>query len=164
MQPISALMVNQKVFEAMLDESRKLGGFAHGFTYAGHPVTTAVAMETLRIYEEMDMLGHVQEVGPYLQQAAARLSDHPLVGDVRGVGMIAAIEMVADKESRAPFDPGLKVGAVVEKYAREHGLIARFIGDRIAFSPPLIITEAEIDIIMVRMRRALDDALKELQG
>jgi 4-aminobutyrate--pyruvate transaminase len=121
-------------------------------------------METLRIYEEMDMLGHVQEVGPYLQQAAARLSDHPLVGDVRGVGMIAAIEMVADKESRAPFDPGLKVGAVVEKYAREHGLIARFIGDRIAFSPPLIITEAEIDIIMVRVRRALDDALKELQG
>ncbi len=73
MQPISALMINQRVFEAMLDESRKLGNFAHGFTYAGHPVTTAVAMETLRIYEEMDMLGHVRDVGPYLQQAAATL-------------------------------------------------------------------------------------------
>ena len=111
----------------------------------GHPVTTAVAMETLRIYEEIDMLGHVQEVGPYLQQAAAPLADHPLVGDVRGVGMIAALEMVADKDTRAPFDPALKVGAIADRYAREHGLIARFIGDRIAFSPPLIITEAEID-------------------
>src|SRR5258708_38480155 len=133
MQTISALMINQRVFEAMLDESKKLGNFAHGFTYAGHPVTTAVAMETLRIYDEMDMLGHVQQVGPYLQEASARLKDHPLVGDVRGVGLIAALEMVADKETRAPFDPALKVGATVDRYAREHGLIARFIGDRIAF-------------------------------
>ena len=164
MQPISALLINQRIFSAMLDESSKLGNFAHGFTYAGHPVTTAVAMETLRIYDEMDMLGHVREVGPYLQQAAAALSDHPLVGDVRGVGLIAALEMVADKDTRAPFDPALKVGATVEKYAREHGLIARFIGDRIAFSPPLIITEAEIDEIMLRLRRALDDTWKVLRA
>jgi 4-aminobutyrate--pyruvate transaminase len=157
-------MVNQRVFDAMLDESRKLGGFAHGFTYAGHPVTTAVAMEVLRIYDEIDMLGHVQEVGPYLQQTAAGLADHPLVGDVRGVGMIAALEMVADKDSRAPFDPALKVGAIADKYAREHGLIARFIGDRIAFSPPLVICEAEIDVIMARVRRALDDTWNELRG
>ncbi len=164
MQPISALMVNQRIFEAMLDESHKLGNFAHGFTYAGHPVTTAVAMETLRIYDEINMLGHVQEVGPYLQQAAASLSDHPLVGDVRGVGMIAALEMVADKDTRAPFDAASKVGATVDKYAREHGLIARFIGDRIAFSPPLIITEAEIDEVMTRLRLALDDTWKEVRG
>jgi 4-aminobutyrate--pyruvate transaminase len=164
MQPISALLVNQRVFDAMLDESKKLGNFAHGFTYAGHPVTTAVAMETLRIYEEMDMLGHVQTVGPYLQQAAAALAEHPLVGDVRGVGLIAALEMVADKDTRAPFDPALKVGAIADKYAREHGLIARFIGDRIAFSPPLIITEAEIDEVMARTRKALDDTWKEVRG
>ena len=164
MQPISALMVNQRIFDAMLDESRKLGNFAHGFTYAGHPVTTAVAMETLKIYEEMDMLGHVQRVGPYLQQAAASLADHPMVGDVRGVGMIAALEMVADKATRAPFDPALKVGATVDSLAREHGLIARFIGDRVAFSPPLIITEAEIDEVMVRLRRALDDTWARVRG
>ena len=88
MQPISALLINQRVFEAMLDESRKLGNFAHGFTYAGHPVTTAVAMETLRIYEEIDMIGHVQRVGPYMQQALRRFADHPLVGEVRGVGLL----------------------------------------------------------------------------
>ena len=110
------------------------------------------------------MLGHVREVGPYLQQAAASLSEHPLIGDVRGVGLIAAMEMVADKDTRTPFDPGLKVGATVDKYAREHGLIARFIGDRIAFSPPLIITEAEIDEVMLRLRRALDDTWRDVLG
>ena len=161
MQQISALMVNQRIFEAMLDESRKLGGFAHGFTYAGHPVTTAVAMETLRIYDEIDILGMSSRA---VFATGGSRGGSPLVGDVRGVGMIAAMEMVADKATRAPFDADLKVGAIADKYAREHGLIARFIGDRIAFSPPLIITEAEIDIIMVRLRRALDDTLKELRG
>ncbi|HEY4172389.1 MAG TPA: aminotransferase class III-fold pyridoxal phosphate-dependent enzyme, partial [Rhodopila sp.] len=164
MQPISALMVNERVFEAMLDESRKLGNFAHGFTYAGHPVTTAVAMETLRIYEDMDMLGHVQRVGPYLQEKLEALADHPLVGEVRGVGLLTGIEMVADKETRAQFDPGRQVGATVDLHARKHGLITRFVGDRIAFSPPLIITEAEIDEAVVRIRRAMDDTWAELQG
>jgi 4-aminobutyrate--pyruvate transaminase len=163
MQPISALMVNQRVFEAMLDESRKLGNFAHGFTYAGHPVTTAVAMETLRIYEEMDMIGHVQRVGPYMQQVLSRFADHPLVGEIRGVGLLTGIEMVANKETRAPFDPARKLGATVDTHARRHGLITRFIGDRIAFSPPLIITEAEIDDVADRLGRALDDTWTEIK-
>jgi 4-aminobutyrate--pyruvate transaminase len=164
MQPISALMVNQHVFQAMLDESRKLGNFAHGFTYAGHPVTTAVAMETLRIYEDMDMLGHVASVGPYMQKALGALIDHPLVGEVRGVGLLTGIEMVADKNTRRQFDPALGVGARVDKHARKHGLITRFVGDRIAFSPPLVITEAEIDEVAIRISAAMDDAWAELQG
>ena len=162
MQPISALLINQRVFEAMLDESRKLGNFAHGFTYAGHPVTTAVAMETLRIYEDMDMLGHVRQVGPYLQARLGALADHPLVGEVRGVGLLTGIEMVADKATRAQFDPAGRVGAVVEKHARNHGLITRFVGDRIAFSPPLIITESELDEAVARITRALDDTWAEM--
>ncbi len=164
MQPISALLVNQRVFDAMLDESRKLGNFAHGFTYAGHPVTTAVAMETLRIYEEMDMVGHVQRVGPYMQQALARFADHPLVGEVRGVGLLTGIEMVQDKATRRLFDPGRKVGATVDRHARANGLITRFIGDRIAFSPPLIVSEAEIDDIAARLGRALDEAWSEISA
>jgi 4-aminobutyrate---pyruvate transaminase len=164
MQPISALLINQRVFQAMLDESRKLGNFAHGFTYAGHPVTTAVAMETLRMYDEMDMIGHVRRVGPYMQQVLARFCEHPLVGEVRGVGLLAGIEMVADKATRALFDPARKVGARVDRYARAHGLITRFIGDRIAFSPPLVVTEAEIDDIAARLGLALDDAWAELRG
>jgi 4-aminobutyrate---pyruvate transaminase len=164
MQPISALLINQRVFQALLDESRKLGNFAHGFTYAGHPVTTAVAMETLRIYDEMDMIGHVRRVGPYMQQVLAKFCAHPLVGEVRGVGLLAGIEMVADKVTRAQFDPERKVGATVDKHARAHGLITRFIGDRIAFSPPLVVTEAEIDDIAARLGLALDDTWAELRG
>jgi 4-aminobutyrate--pyruvate transaminase len=164
MQPISALLVNQRIFDAMLDESRKLGNFAHGFTYAGHPVTTAVAMETLRIYDEMDMIGHVQRVGAHLQQVMGRFADHPLVGEVRGVGLLTGIEMVANKDTRAPFDPAQKVGATVDQHARKHGLITRFIGDRIAFSPPLIVTEAEVDEIAARLGRALDDTWAEIRA
>ena len=164
MQPISALLVNQRLFDAMLDESRKLGNFAHGFTYAGHPVTTAVAMETLRIYEEMDMVGHVQRVGAHMQQVLARFADHPLVGDVRGVGLLTGIEMVQDKATRQLFDPARKLGAMVDRHARANGLITRFIGDRIAFSPPLIVTEAEIDDVAARLGRALDGAWEEIRG
>jgi 4-aminobutyrate--pyruvate transaminase len=164
MQPISATLINQRVFEAMLDESRKLGNFAHGFTYAGHPVTTAVAMETLRIYDEMDMIGHVQRVGPHLQAAIGRFADHPLVGEVRGVGLLVGIEMVADKATRAQFDPARKIGATVDRHARANGLITRFVGDRIAFSPPLIITEAEIDEVATRLGKALDATWAEIRA
>lgn len=163
MQPISALLVNERVFQAMVDESRKLGSFAHGFTYAGHPVTTAVALETLRIYEEMDMIGHVRRVGPYMQGVLGKLEAHPMVGEVRGVGLLTGIELVADRDRRTPFDPALQVGSRVGQHARAEGLIARVIGDRIAFSPPLIITEAEIDEIAARLARALDATWAELR-
>ncbi len=163
MQPISALLVNQRVFEAMLDESRKLGNFAHGFTYAGHPVTTAVAMETLRIYDEMDMIGHVQRVGPYMQQVMAKFTDHPLIGEVRGVGLMVGMEMMADKATRTAFDPARGVGRIADGHARKHGLIIRSIGDRIAFSPPLIITEAEVDDMAARLQRALDDTYADVR-
>ncbi len=164
MQPISALLVNERVFQAMLDESRKLGNFAHGFTYAGHPVTAAVALETLRIYDEMDMLGHVGEVGPYMQHLLARFAAHPMVGEVRGVGLLCGMELVADKASRTPFQPAGQVGATVDRHARRHGLITRFIGDRIAFSPPLIITKTELDDMAARLARALDDSWSEIRG
>src|SRR5215475_8513008 len=121
MQPISALLINQRIFEAMLDESRKLGNFAHGFTYAGHKVTTAVAMETLRIYDEMDMIGPVQQVGPYMQHALEKFADHPLIGDVRGVGLMCGMEMMADRSTRTPFDASRGVGRIADGHARKHG-------------------------------------------
>ena len=163
MQPISALLINERVFQAMLDESRKLGSFAHGFTYAGHPVTTAVAMETLRIYEEMDMIGHVQRVGPYMQQVLGRFAGHPLIGDVRGVGLMTGMEMMADKATDTAFDPALGVGRIADKHARNNGLITRFIGDRVAFSPPLIITEEEVDDMAALLQRTLDDTWAEVR-
>jgi 4-aminobutyrate--pyruvate transaminase len=164
MQPISALMVNEKVFSAMVDESKKLGNFAHGFTYAGHPVATAVALEVLRIYDEMDMVPHVQRVGAHMQKMLRGFADHPMVGDVRGVGLMCGMEMMADKATRTPFDPARKVSAIAEKHARANGLILRFIGDRVAFSPPLIITEAEVDDMGARLQKVLDATWAEVRA
>ncbi len=161
-QPISALMVNEKIYQAMLAESRKLGSFAHGTTYAAHPVAAAVAMETLRIYAEMDLVARVGRLGPKLQSALARFKDHALVGDVAGIGMIAGIEIVADKATRRHFDPALKLPAMLSRNLKKHGLILRVIGDRIALSPPLIIEEDEIAELARRLGKALDDTAAEL--
>jgi 4-aminobutyrate---pyruvate transaminase len=142
MQPISALLVSEKIYQAMLAESRKLGNFAHGYTYWAHPVAAAVALEVQRIYEEMDLVGHAKRVGAHLQRALARLADHPLVGDVRGVGLVAGLDIVANKRIRAIFDATLGVPVIIERNLRKHALILRVIGNRIALSPPVIITEA----------------------
>jgi 4-aminobutyrate--pyruvate transaminase len=156
--PIGAVLINQKVYEAIRDNSGRIGVFGHGFTYSGHPVSAAVALEALNIYEERDILGHVRRVGPLLQQALRGFSDHPLVGEVRGVGLMGALELVRDRETREPFDPAHAVGQQVVRLARQHGLILRTLGDSVAFSPPLIIDEAEIAELFDRFARALDDA------
>ena len=156
--PISAVMVNQRVFDALADESNAIGTFGHGFTYSGHPVPAAVAIETLKIYDEMDMGGHVRRVGPYLQAALReRFAAHELIGEVRGTGLIAAMELVADKAGRVNFDPKAKIGPRLTKIMEENGVIGRASpNDTLCFSPPLIITEAEIDEMLDRVSRSLD--------
>ncbi len=163
-QPISALMINEKIHQAMLVQSRKLGSFGHGFTYGAHPVACAVALETLKIYAERDIVGHVRSVSPSFLAGLEAIEDHPLVGDARGVGLIAGVELVADKRTREAFPPAAKVGNLVMEKCQEAGLIVRAIGDRIAFTPPLIITEAEIGEMFRLFRAGLDAALAELQG
>lgn len=163
-QPISALMISEPIYEAMIAESRKLGSFGHGFTYGGHPVACAVALETLKIYEERDILGHVREVSSVMQYGLKACEDHPLVGNARGVGLIAGVELMRDKATRKPFDPGLKVGALVERLCQENGLIVRAIGDRIAFTPPMIITADELEDMCARFRRGLDAAWTQIKA
>ncbi|MBI3514148.1 MAG: aspartate aminotransferase family protein [Proteobacteria bacterium] len=155
--PISGVMMTEKIYQALLTESEKIGTFGHGYTYSAHPVAAAVAIETLKIYEERDILGHVKQVMGRMQTGLRRFADHPLVGEVRGVGLIGAVELVADKKTRQPFDPKLGVGAYLAKQAQEHGVILRGLADSIGFCPPLIITEAEIDIMLTRFGKALDD-------
>jgi 4-aminobutyrate---pyruvate transaminase len=157
--PIGAVMVSADVYAALVKQSEKIGVFAHGFTYSGHPVTSAVALETLKIYEETDLISHVRKVAPRMQAGLRRFQDHPLVGEVRGIGLIGAIELVADKAARTPFDPKANVGGFLAKRAQHHGLIIRPLVDTIAFCPPLIIKEDEIDLMFERFSRALDDTL-----
>ncbi len=162
--PISAVMVNERIYQGLADGSASVGTFGHGFTYSGHPVAAAVAIETLKIYDEMDMLAHVRRVGPALQAGIRRLGEHPLVGEARGMGLIGAIELVADKQTKAPFDPARKIVARAQKLCEAEGLLMRIMpGDGIAFSPPLIITEAEVEDIIAGVGRALDKLAVELR-
>ncbi len=156
--PISALMVSQEIFDAMVAESEKIGIFAHGFTYSGHPACAAVAARTIELMEERQIVQHVRSVAPRFRERLTALADHPLVGDARAVGLIGGVELVADRESKRSFGAGQGVGAYVAERAEAHGLIVRPLLDTIAFCPPLIITESEIDEMFDRFARALDDA------
>jgi 4-aminobutyrate---pyruvate transaminase len=157
--PIGAVMVSADVYAALVKQSEKIGVFAHGFTYSGHPVTSAVALETLKIYEETDLISHVRKVAPRMQAGLRRFQDHPLAGEVRGIGLIGAIELVADKAAKTPFDSKANVGGFLAKRTQHHGLIIRPLVDTIAFCPPLIIKEDEIDLMLERFSLALDDTL-----
>jgi 4-aminobutyrate--pyruvate transaminase len=157
--PIAAITVGEDMYQAMLDESKKIGSFGHGFTYTAHPVASAVAVKTLEIYEKRNIVGHVKSVAPRFEARLTRLGDHPLVGHARAKGLIGALELVADKASKRSFDPKAGVGVAVQKAAEKHGLIVRALGgDIVAFCPPLIVREADIDDIFDRAERALDEA------
>jgi 4-aminobutyrate--pyruvate transaminase len=161
--PISATVISDELYQAFVAQSEKIGVFAHGFTYSAHPVCCAVALETLRIYEERDILSHVRRVTPRLQDELRRFAGHPLVGEVRGVGLLAGVELVKDKATKAPFDPKAGVGALFAARAQEHGLILRAMIDTVALCPPLVISEAEIDEMLRRFGRALDDTAAALE-
>lgn len=155
--PMGAVLISDEIYQGLVQESEKLGVFGHGYTYTGHPVCAAVALEAIKIYEERDIVGRVQNIGPRLQTGLRKHSDHPLVGEVRGVGMMAAVELVKDKATRESFDPSLAVGAYFGQRAIQYGLIVRTVGDAVCLAPPLIITEEQIDSVLERFQRALDD-------
>ena len=155
--PISAVLVSEKIYRACLDESSKIGVFGHGFTYSGHPVCSAVAVEALKIYAETDIVGHVRKVAPVLQEGLRGFAGHPLVGEVRGIGLMGGLELVKDKASKTPFAPELNVGLYIERRCQEHGAILRALGDTLTAAPPLIIEASQIEQILRIIGRALDE-------
>jgi 4-aminobutyrate--pyruvate transaminase len=157
--PISANLVSGKLYDVILAQSDKLGIFGHGYTYSSHPVPAAVALETLKLYDELDILAQGHRVGPRLQAGIRSFADHPLIGEARGIGLIGAVEIVRDKTTKQSFDPKAAVAAFLVRRAQHHGVILRSMpGDIVAFCPPLIIGEAEIDEMMAGFGKALDDA------
>jgi adenosylmethionine-8-amino-7-oxononanoate aminotransferase len=157
--PISASVIRGDMYEAMIEPSAKVGVFGHGYTYSGHPVACAVALKTLEIYERDNIFGHAAELGSYMQKRLREFLDHPLVGEVRGEGMIAAVEMVASKQTGQAFDGGA-VGAFAMQACQNHGMITRAVAaNSLAFCPPLIVTEAQIDEMIDKLAKALNDTL-----
>jgi 4-aminobutyrate--pyruvate transaminase len=163
--PISGVMVSEKVFSAIAEESHKIGTFGHGFTYSGHPVPAAVAIETLKIYDEIGIVEQAATVGAFMQsELRRRFEGHELVGEVRGVAMIGAIELVANKEARQNFDPAAKIGPRMTKLCEAHGVIGRSMSnDTLAFSPPLIMTHEDVGLMFDRVEAALDELTVQLR-
>lgn len=154
--PVSAVLLPEVMYQAMLDESRKIGTFGHGYTYAGHPVGAAVALKTIEIYERDNIIGRAKELSVTFERRLFALGDHPLVGEARGKGMVGAVELVSDKASKKPFDPKMLVGAKCNGFAQDEGLILRNMVDAIGICPPLIITEEELNTLFDRLEAALD--------
>jgi 4-aminobutyrate---pyruvate transaminase len=163
-QPISALAVSESIYEVLSEASERNVVFGHGFTYSGHPVAAAVALEVLNIYSEMDIVGHVRSIQDHFQNKLQQFAQHPLVGEVRGRGLLAGIQLVADKATRQAFDPVGSVGRRFSDFALRHGLIIRAVGDTIAICPPLIIEQEEIDLLIDRFRAALDDTYHAMES
>lgn len=152
--PIGAQMVSDRVASVLIEKG---GDFNHGFTYSGHPSCAAVAVANIKLMRETGIVEAVgADTGPYLQQCLAELSDHPLVGEARGVGMLGALELVADKQSRHFFDKRGDTGTLCRDFANANGLVLRATQDTMLFSPPLVISRGEIDEMIDKTRKSLD--------
>lgn len=161
-QPLAAVLMSEKIRSVIHRQIDEFGSFGHGYTTSGHPVAAAVAIENLNIIEDRNLIQNAATTGKVLQHCLRELSDHPLVGDVRGVGLIAGVELVADKDKRTKFDPWGKVGMAVYEQAHHNGLIVRSIQDTIAFCPPLIITPEQVNDMVSRFATTLDDVYKRM--
>ena len=158
--PIAGVLVPPRMYEALLEESRKVGSFSHGFTYSGHPVAAAVALKTLEIYARDRIIEKAAAMIPQFRAGLDRLGEHPLVGEARGLGLVGGIELVADRRTKRSFDPKAGVAAWCVGAAQAEGLIVRSLsGDTISLCPPLIISAQELEMLFERLGRALDRTL-----
>jgi 4-aminobutyrate--pyruvate transaminase len=160
--PISAVIVPEDIFEPIKKASNDVGVFGHGYTYSGHPVACAVALKTLEIYEELNLFSHVEKIAPKFQERVNKLGTFEFVGEARGIGLIAALEIVKNKGTKENFDPYGKVGKQIAEICQKNGLIVRAIGDVIAICPPLIITEEQVDEMFEILEASLTEFKKSL--
>jgi len=159
--PFSAFMINDRFYEPIAEESGRIGVLGHGFTGGGHPVGAAVALENIAIIEEQDLVQRTQENSEYFLTKLRAFSDHPMVGEVRGVGMIAALEMVTNKKTKASTETPGQMGLLANKLLQANGVLVRNMLDTIAFCPPLIIKREEMDTLLNAIEIALDGVQAE---
>ncbi len=158
--PLSAVMVGDRVAKTLIDKG---GEFYHGYTYSGHPVCCAVALKNIEIMERENLVERTrEETGPQLKALLDDLQDHPIVGEVRSLGLIGAVELVKDKATRAHFDKLGDTGAICRDHSFENGGIMRAVRDCMVLSPPLTITKRELDKLVGFLRKALDQTARDV--
>ena len=161
--PISALLINDEIHGVISDFSSINNVFGHGFTYSGHPVAAAVALESIKIFEDENIIGHVQQISEKFNTKMEQLNDHSIVGNARSKGLIGAIELVKNKKNKTYFDPKIAIGTRIVKNAQRNGLIVRVLqGDIVALCPPLIINGKELDILFKKFNKSIEDTEVEL--
>ncbi len=161
--PMSLCLLSPKFWQVIESGSAKAGLFGHGYTYSGHPIGAAAALATLKILDDEKVVARVAELGPYLQrQMRAAVGDHPLVGEVRGVGFMSGIELVRDRATKTPFPRDALVGRRLLKILFGRGLISRALGDTMVFAPPLIIERREIDELVGKFKEGLEALAREV--
>jgi len=164
--PLSASVISEQIWAVLRDASPEMGPFMHGFTYSGHPVGGAVGLANLDIMEREGLVENSAAMGTYLRDSLRdRLADNPFVGDIRGAGLMVAVEFVADRKSRRFFDPQTAPHRIVQRKALEEGVLVRALpyADVTSFSPPLCITRSDIDEIVEHYGRAVERVMPELR-
>jgi len=164
-QPLSGSVISDKVWEVLVSGTPEVGAFAHGYTYSAHPIAAAAAMANLDIIEREDLVGKCAKTGAYFQKKLNEVADkHPLVGQVRGVALLAGVELVADREKKVPLPLSSKAAPRLAAHCLEEGLVSRALMqmNAVSFSPPLVITESEVDEMLERFDRALVKTADEL--
>ena len=152
--PIGGVIVGDRVADTLIDKG---GDFNHGFTYSGHPVAAAVALKNIELLEAEGIVERVKnDISPYLQKRWLELAEHPIVGETRGMGMVAGLELVKDKATNERIVPDSKAGGVCRDYSMSNGLIMRPCGDTMIISPPLVISHAEVDELIEKAKKTLD--------
>jgi|TARA_A100001011_G_scaffold101896_1_gene107340 putrescine aminotransferase len=151
--PLSGIMVGDRVTETLVDEG---GEFYHGYTYSGHPVACAVAIENIKIIREENLIENSRKTSVYLKERMNEIADHPLVGEVRMKSFIGAVELVKDKDKREMFEETGVVGGICRDYCIENGLVMRAVRDGMIFCPPLIFNNNHIDELVDKLKKSLD--------
>ena len=163
--PMAACLLSDEIYEVLKSGTPELGVFAHGYTYTAHPVSAAAALKNLDIIEEEGLVENAARVGAYFQSSLRHaVADHPRVGDVRGLGLMAGVELIKDKEKKVPFELSEGVARAMYNHLLKHGLICRPILNMLAFSPPLIVNTSDVDEIIDRFVHGLDDLHRELSN
>jgi adenosylmethionine-8-amino-7-oxononanoate aminotransferase len=160
--PLGASIISEEIYRDLVEKAPPGSPFPHGFTYNGHPVSCVAALKNLDILEQEQLIDHAAEVGVYFQDRLRAFLDHPLVGDVRGIGLMAGVELVRDQATKERFEPIGTAGALVTRLAFERGLICRAIGDTVAFAPPLCITKGQVDDVMEIFAAAIEGGRQQL--